>query len=178
MLHNHLSNWTCQWVGVSARPCDIYKFIIYAVFRLPMSLLEKSLLKTIRPSNKLCFVFQKPGHYHSASANWKLFPKFLHLWSQDFPCGKEKRDTCHRLGFLRGSWSYLVGGFPSSEQWPGQELWVSLRTTSTEYLLRMEAPDQKEVEIARREAWGFLGGRWLKLHHIISQPSHVYLLPP
>lgn len=42
----------------------------------------------------------------------------------------------------------------------------------------MEAPDQKEVEIARREAWGFLGGRWLKLHHIISQPSHVYLLPP
>ena len=42
----------------------------------------------------------------------------------------------------------------------------------------MEAPDQKEVAIARREARGFSGGRWLKLHHIISQASHVYLLPP
>ena len=55
---------------------------------------KKSLLKTIRPSKKLCFVFQKPGRYHSASVSWKFFPKFLHLWSQDFPCGKEKRDTC------------------------------------------------------------------------------------
>lgn len=107
-----------------------------------------------------------------------FFPSPFTCEARTFLAGRRKGTPVIRLGFLRGSWSYLVGGFPSSGQWPGWELWVSLRTTSTEYLRRMEAPDQKEVAVARREAWGFLGGHWLKLHHIISQPSHVYLLPP